>query len=77
MPHPTRRWHPKKLLRSKWTAVQPKEKEKHFIVVRVETDPNNIQRMTDITLEAVFTRRHFTVHWSELSNTEHWKVGWV
>ena len=29
---------PKKLLHSKWTAVNPQNKEKHFIVAEVEID---------------------------------------
>ena len=27
--------HPKKLLLSKWTAVMPENKEKHFMVIKV------------------------------------------
>jgi len=29
---------PKKLLNSKWTAVEPKKREKHFMVTEVEFD---------------------------------------
>ncbi len=32
------RVHPKALLNSKWTAVSPRAKEKHFIVTEVEFD---------------------------------------
>ena len=38
MSHPQRSWHPKKLANSKWTAVLPQQREKHFIVVAVELD---------------------------------------
>ncbi|MDH3987431.1 MAG: TIGR02450 family Trp-rich protein, partial [Gammaproteobacteria bacterium] len=29
---------PKKLLKSKWTAAEPKNREKHFMVTEVEFD---------------------------------------
>ena len=31
--------HPKKLLRTKWTAVQPVARNKHFMVVKVIEPP--------------------------------------
>ena len=41
MTSPTRpRLNPKKLLLSKWTAVTPTSKEKHFVVIKViEPEP--------------------------------------
>ena len=33
---------PAKLLNSKWTAVKPTNKEKHFLVTEIEFDENNV-----------------------------------
>ena len=62
MTHPARSWHPKKLANTKWTALAPQQREKHFIVVKVELSPNDVQKVGQITLEAVISKRHFTLH---------------
>ena len=67
---------PKKLLHSKWTALAPRDREKHFLVVAVEHDPLDAQRVTTITLEAVLTRRHLTLPWRELADDAQWQRGW-
>ena len=67
---------PKKLLHSKWTAVAPREREKHFLVVAVEHDPLDAQRVTTITLEAVLSRRHYTLPWRALVDSTQWQPGW-
>ncbi|MCB5197121.1 TIGR02450 family Trp-rich protein [Deefgea salmonis] len=72
-----RSWHPKKLLNTKWTAVEPQQREKHFLVVKVELDPLDAQKVAQVTLEAVLSKRHFTLHWSELENETQWRVGWL
>ncbi|MBO6198792.1 MAG: TIGR02450 family Trp-rich protein, partial [Psychrobacter sp.] len=33
---------PKKLLNSKWTAVKPTNKEKHFLVTEIEFDEEGL-----------------------------------
>ncbi|MBM5573020.1 MULTISPECIES: TIGR02450 family Trp-rich protein [Deefgea] len=77
MTQPTRTWHPKKLLKSKWTAAVSQQREKHFIVVKVETDPDDAQKVEHVTLEAVLSKRHFTLHWSALTDETQWRVGWL
>ncbi|MDC7712755.1 TIGR02450 family Trp-rich protein [Vogesella sp. LYT5W] len=67
---------PKKLLHSKWTALAPRDREKHFLVVAVEHDPLDAQRVTTITLEAVLSRRHYTLPWRALADAAHWQRGW-
>lgn len=48
---------PKKLLLSKWTAVQPLNREKHFVVVRViEPEPPAVS-IAQVELEAVHSGR--------------------
>lgn len=68
---------PKKLLLSKWTAVTPQHKEKHFVVVRlIEPEPPTI-RIDQIELEAVHSRRTSLLHWRGLTDGEQWRQGWV
>ena len=57
---------PKKLLLTKWTAVTPHNREKHFVVVRViEPEPPSI-RVEQVELEAVHSRQVYLLHWREL-----------
>ncbi|WP_374497463.1 TIGR02450 family Trp-rich protein [Vogesella indigofera] len=67
---------PKKLLHSKWSALAPRDREKHFLVVAVEHDPLDAQRVTTITLEAVLSRRHYTLPWRALADSAQWQRGW-
>lgn len=68
---------PKKLLLTKWTAVTPRLKEKHFVVVRVvEPEPPAV-RVEQVELEAVHSRRAFVLHWRELTDASQWRQGWV
>ena len=71
-----RRLQPGKLLRSKWTAATPLNQEKHFIVTElIEADPPGSQ-IELIIMEAVLTRRSFTLNWRELNNSTQWLQGW-
>lgn len=65
---------PKKLLNSKWTAVTPKDKEKHFTVTEVDFDEEG----TVITcrIEAVMSQRGTLIQWQELKHPEKWLQGW-
>ncbi len=67
---------PKKLLLSKWTAVQPLNREKHFVVVRViEPEPPAV-RIEQVELEAVHSRRVLQLHWRDLTDPQVWRQGW-
>ena len=67
---------PQKLLMSKWTAVNPRDKEKHFLVARV-IDPETAAHLIErVELEAVMTRRRFVVRWQELADSTQWQQGW-
>ncbi|MGV8894508.1 MAG: TIGR02450 family Trp-rich protein [Burkholderiaceae bacterium] len=67
---------PNKLLRSKWTAVTPCNKELHFIVTKViAPEPPSIQIET-IELEAVHSRRSFSMPWRDLTDSSNWLQGW-
>lgn len=75
-PPNTLRLNPAKLLRSKWTAVTPENREKHFIVTAlIEPEPADAE-VELITLEAVLTRRSFNLRWRELNDASRWRQGW-
>ena len=68
---------PKKLLLSKWTAVTPVKKQKHFLVSRViqplvPTDPVEL-----VEIEAVFSKATQVIAWRDLQNEDVWRQGWV
>ncbi|WP_179952040.1 TIGR02450 family Trp-rich protein [Marinicella rhabdoformis] len=65
---------PKKLLHSKWTAVKPVNKEKHFIVTKLKLDEVGLVLYCEI--EAVITKRAAEIDWKILQNQQHWLSGW-
>ena len=68
---------PKKLLLTKWTAVTPRNREKHFVVLRViEPEPPSM-RVEQVELEAVHSGRVYLLHWRELTDASLWRQGWV
>ena len=72
----THHLNPKKLLLSKWTAVKPQNKEKHFIVTKlVEPELPNMP-LEKIEIEAVYYNRSFIVPWRELTEADQWLQGW-
>ncbi len=68
------RINPEKLNRSKWTAVTPRNQQKHFIVTGLVRDVN--ERIVQCELEAVINREVFTIDWQELKQSEQWLMGW-
>ena len=67
----------KKLLLSKWTAVKPMAKQKHFLVSKVikpalPTDPIEL-----VEIEAVFSKATQVIQWRDLQNDDIWRHGWV
>ncbi|MDH4394120.1 MAG: TIGR02450 family Trp-rich protein [Limnobacter sp.] len=71
-----RRLNPKKLLLSKWTAVNPINKELHFIVRCVVKPENETLPVEQFELEAIHSGRAQIIHWRELLNEEKWLQGW-
>lgn len=65
---------PKKLLHSKWTAVSPKDNEKHFIVSDLEYDQDDF--VIKCVIEAVLTNKKQEINWQDLKNSENWSHGW-
>ena len=65
---------PRKLLNSKWTAVNPVKKEKHFLVTEVEFDEDG--DVVYCQIEAVISKRSKSIDWKELKNQACWLQGW-
>ena len=57
---------PKKLLLSKWTAVRPVHKDKHFLIAKVIKPLVEGDSIEWVELEAVFSRSTQRVGWREL-----------
>ncbi len=65
---------PKKLQLSKWTAVEPRNREKHFLVTEVKRDADGTTQ--SCVLEAVHSRRELEIEWHELKDSGRWQIGW-
>lgn len=72
---PMTRLNPHKLLNSKWTATQPRNKEKHFLITEVEFDAEGLI-VVSCVIEAVMTHRAFSIDWQQLKNSDLWVQGW-
>ncbi|MFK7885279.1 MAG: TIGR02450 family Trp-rich protein [Gammaproteobacteria bacterium] len=66
---------PKKLLHSKWTAVTPVRREKHFMVTAILDDESG--QPVSCCLEAVHSGKERTLPWRELKDATLWRQGWV
>ena len=67
---------PKKLLNSKWTAVTPTNKEKHFMVIKLITPEQPTMPIELVELEAVHSKRTQILAWRALTDTTKWLQGW-
>lgn len=68
------RLNPRKLLLSKWTAAQPLNREKHFLVTELLCDEDGT--VLQVELQAVLSQRNQRLDWQALENTQHWLMGW-
>lgn len=69
--------HPKKLLLSKWTALQPVAKDKHFLVARVIVPELPATRIDAVEIEALRSRAVRRIDWRELRDDTRWRQGWA
>lgn len=67
---------PKKLFHSKWTAVNPQHKEKHFLVIKVIAPTLPAEQIEQIELQAVYSARSFLMPWNALNDASLWLQGW-
>lgn len=68
-------FNPKKLLLSKWTANQPKQRERHFMVTRLHWDEVG-KEVVEVELEAVINKKIYTINPADLQNALYWSQGW-
>ena len=68
---------PKKLRLSKWTAVRPLAKQKHFLVSRVIQPEQPTDAIVSVEIEAVFSKATQVIAWRELQDNTVWRQGWV
>lgn len=68
---------PKKLRLTKWTAVKPIDKQKHFLVSRVIQPEVETDAVEFVEIESVFSKTTQIIKWRELQNDEVWRQGWV
>jgi tryptophan-rich hypothetical protein len=74
---PRNRLSPKKLLLSKWTAVAPRHKERHFLVVAVVEPEPPATRIEAVELQAVHSGRTQRLPWRDLTDAGQWRQGWL
>ena len=68
---------PKKLLLTKWTAVTPVSKQKHFLVSKVVKPDLPTDPIVLVEIEAVFSKATQIIPWRDLQNDNVWCQGWV
>jgi tryptophan-rich hypothetical protein len=68
---------PKKLLLTKWTAVKPLSKNKHFVVSKVITPELPDTAIKWVDLEAVYSKSVSRIEWRVLRDQTIWRQGWV
>lgn len=68
------RINPTKLKGSKWTAVSPQNKEKHFIIGKVFMD--ELDKVMSCKLEAIVTGNTYKIDWQILRDESQWLMGW-
>ena len=68
------RINPDKLLNSKWTAVQPVNRQRHFIITNVIKSDDGL--VTGCEIEAVLTHKVSEIDWRELKDSDRWVMGW-
>jgi tryptophan-rich hypothetical protein len=68
---------PKKLHLTKWTAVKPVAKQKHFLVSRVIQPVLSEDPIELVKIEAVFSKAKQIIAWRDLQNDLAWRQGWV
>jgi tryptophan-rich hypothetical protein len=68
------RINPEKLLQSKWTSLQVKQKERHFIVREIFRSEDGT--IVGCELEAIINNNVYTIDWQQLKDPSIWIMGW-
>jgi tryptophan-rich hypothetical protein len=69
--------HPKKLLLSKWTSVQPVARQKHFLVSKVIEPDEPGGPVLWVEIQAVHSGQTRQLAWRDLRDATVWRQGWV
>lgn len=67
-------FNPNKLLNSKWTAVTPVHKARHFIVTKLQYDVDG--QVIVCLLEAVINKQEFELPPTHFKESSVWRQGW-
>jgi tryptophan-rich hypothetical protein len=73
---PPNKINPKKLLLSKWTAVHPIAKQKHFLVSKVILPEAPEEKIEFVEIEAIYSKKIWQISWRSLLNSKEWLQGW-
>jgi tryptophan-rich hypothetical protein len=68
---------PKKLLLTKWTAVQVRAKQKHFLVSKVIQPDDAQAAIVEVEIEAIYSKQKQLIAWRELQDPRLWAQGWL
>jgi tryptophan-rich hypothetical protein len=68
---------PKKLHLTKWTAVKPVAKQKHFLISKVIKPELPNEPVEFVEIESVFSKASQVIPWRDLQNDDVWLQGWV
>jgi len=64
-----------KLLHSKWTAQEVKNKERHFMVTELVRNEQS-HAVEQCILQAVMTKNEYVLNPDELKEVSAWQMGW-
>ena len=67
---------PKKLLHSKWTAVTPIARQRHFVVTQVLEPELPEGPILWVEIEAVLSKKTQRILWRDLQDATRWTQGW-
>ncbi|WP_295891802.1 TIGR02450 family Trp-rich protein [uncultured Vibrio sp.] len=68
------KFNPSKLLNSKWTAIKPMNKEKHFLISDVEFNEDGL--VISCKTEAIMSKNEYEIDWADLKDQTKWIQGW-
>jgi tryptophan-rich hypothetical protein len=64
-------------LLTKWTAITPLDKQKHFLVSLVIKPELPTEPIELVEIESVFSQATQVIPWRDLQNDGVWRQGWV
>jgi len=70
------KFNPKKLLNSKWTAVNPQNRELHFIVVKLIESEEQEGEIQGCLLQSVMHKKDYQIACMDLKDGSVWQQGW-